>query len=230
MRSILMCLVFLCTLSAAAQDVIVKKDGNTVVCRVMELSDTEVIFKRWTELQGNNYVMNLTDVAAIHYENGGKKMFDAVSKKNNKFLFNEESQIDDGALLAMDINSRITKRTKRLRQFGWICGSIMLGTGITLTALGLGAEDPLGKDPTYIDSSLLVPGALFSVGGIALTTGCLIWANNLKKKSMDRVISNAVWQNDFLLNNKTTLSTQICTIRDTHKQVPALGLGISYQF
>ncbi len=91
-----MCLLFLCTLSATAQDVIIKKDGNTIVCRVVELTKSEVTYKRWTDLQGSNYVMNLKDVSAIHYENGEKKTFNTVteqsSSSNEQFIFNRESQ------------------------------------------------------------------------------------------------------------------------------------------
>ena len=71
-------LACLCPLLALAQDVIVKKNGGTVVCRVVEVNKSEVIYKRWGNLQGSNYVMDLADVAAINYENGEKQRFDGT--------------------------------------------------------------------------------------------------------------------------------------------------------
>ncbi len=236
MRSILMCLVFLCTLSAAAQDVIIKKDGNTIVCRVVELTKTEVIYKRWTELQGSNYVMSLTDVSAIHYKNGEKKTFNNVttqsSSSNEQFVFNRESQyIDDGALLAMvnkadnKVKANPTyKKIKRLKIAGWSAGGIMLGIGVPL----LGAGCSWGPfDDGY---GCFISGLVFSASGIVLTTGCVVKAHILKKKYTNRVTSTPVWQNDFQLNNNAKLSTQICTIQDVQQKAPTLGFGLSYQF
>ncbi len=220
-----MCLVFLCALSAAAQDVIVKKDGNTIVCRVVELSETEVIYKRWAELQGNNYVMNLTDVSAIHYENEEKKTFNAVmaqsNSSNEQFVFSRESQhinIDDASLLAMAEKAKI----KRLKKVGWSCGATMMGMGVILMASGFS----LGVD----GAAIFCPGIALACAAPILTIGCVVRANNLEKQIMNRVASAPVWQNDFQLKNKTTLSTQICTIQDTHKHTSTLGFGLSYQF
>ena len=72
MRKLLLLLLLVCSMSAWAQDVIVKKDGSTIVCRVVEVNQTEVVYKRWSNLEGPNYVMNLADVSAINYENGEK--------------------------------------------------------------------------------------------------------------------------------------------------------------
>ena len=43
MRKILFLLTFLCSVSMFAQDVIVKKDGSTIVCRVIEFTESEII-------------------------------------------------------------------------------------------------------------------------------------------------------------------------------------------
>ncbi len=232
-----MCLLFLCTLSAAAQDVIIKKDGNTIVCRVVELTKTEVTYKRWTDLQGSNYVMNLKDVSAIHYENGEKKTFDSTTEQGNnsneQATINKEPQyIDDGALLAMvekadkvektkkpkkkvDVNTKIT----RLKKAGWTCGIILVSAGVI--QIGTSFSEDADLTPAT--------GVLLSAGGAIITVSCLAKANNLKKQTMNRVTSTPVWENKFQLKN-TTLSTQICTIQDSYQKAPTLGFGISYQF
>ena len=53
-----------------AQDVIVKKDGSTIVCRVIKFTESEIIYKKWSDLKGSNYVMDKSLASAINYENG----------------------------------------------------------------------------------------------------------------------------------------------------------------
>ncbi len=247
MRSFFMWLVFLCTLTAAAQDVIVKKDGSTIVCRVVELGKTEVVYKRWSNLQGDNYVMNLTDITSINYENGEKKTFNAPvvtenANTNVPSTINTTPQyIDDGALLALAEKAEmgdkkvdvftINKKAKRLKRAGWICGIIMVGVGVPLLAICKDGEDSYyDGSESWIYPEFLAPGLILTAGGIALTTGCLVKSHNLKKRYLDRVYSTAVWENDFKFKNNSSLSTQICSIRDSRQLAPTLGIGLNYQF
>ena len=43
MKKILLALMLMCSIGAVAQDVIVKTDGSTIVCRVQNLTTTEVV-------------------------------------------------------------------------------------------------------------------------------------------------------------------------------------------
>jgi hypothetical protein len=72
MKQLFVMLLLLCSAVANAQDVIVKKDGSTIVCRVVELTSTEITYKKWNDLNGSNYVMNRADASAINYQNGKK--------------------------------------------------------------------------------------------------------------------------------------------------------------
>ena len=49
MKKVLLLMVLLASfLSASAQDVIVKKDGSTILSKVIEIGTTEVKYKKWT--------------------------------------------------------------------------------------------------------------------------------------------------------------------------------------
>ena len=73
MKQLLTILALLCPMYALAQDVIVKKDGSTVVCRVIEVTATDITYKKWSDLKGSNYVMDKTLAVSINYENGKKE-------------------------------------------------------------------------------------------------------------------------------------------------------------
>ena len=83
MRKILFLLTFLCSVSMFAQDVIVKKDGSTIVCRVLEFTESEIIYKKWSDLKGSNYVMDKSLASAINYENGKKVN---ISEMSNLYM------------------------------------------------------------------------------------------------------------------------------------------------
>ena len=56
--------------SAAAQDLIVMRDGNIFEAKVLEVSPTEIKYKRYDHLDGPTIIVPVADVLAIRYENG----------------------------------------------------------------------------------------------------------------------------------------------------------------
>lgn len=71
MRKTALFLVLFCvSLIAMAQDVIVKKDGTTVLSKVLEISSTEIKYKQWSNQDGPLYSINRSEVVSINYENG----------------------------------------------------------------------------------------------------------------------------------------------------------------
>ena len=80
------CLGF--SISGNAQDVIVKKDGSTILSKVTEVGTSEVKYKKWSNKEGPTYVINISELLSINYENGEKDSFSQqlgsnVSKNNN---------------------------------------------------------------------------------------------------------------------------------------------------
>ena len=75
MKKVLFLFFLLCSVNTWAQDVIVKKDGSAIVCRIINVSSLEIVYKKWTDLQGPNSVMSVADAISITYENGEKKVF-----------------------------------------------------------------------------------------------------------------------------------------------------------
>jgi len=58
-----------------AQDVIVKKDQSTVMSKVLEITNTEIKYKKWSNQDGPTYSISRTDVVSINYENGEVEVF-----------------------------------------------------------------------------------------------------------------------------------------------------------
>ena len=56
--------------TVSAQDVILKKDNTTVLSKVIEITSTEIKYKKWSNQDGPTYSINRSLVTSIHYQNG----------------------------------------------------------------------------------------------------------------------------------------------------------------
>lgn len=219
MKHLLVFLLLLCAASVTAQDVIVKKDGSTIVCRVVELTATEITYKRWSDLNGSNYVMNRTDASAINYENGKKV---SLSEADNLYRPGNQNdgtrQFNDKALLALDAQShKSTETAKRLRWIGGIGGLAIAGAGIYMFATGEGQHT--GTSAAVLLSSVPWSAAFF-------TTAHLVDRRARKKG----VISYNVYEKEIPLSNGSSLSFSADFLRDNTLEQSTLGLGLRYNF
>lgn len=60
---------------AMAQDVIVMKDQSTIMSKVLEITSTEIKYKKWDNQDGPLYSVSRSEVMSINYENGEVENF-----------------------------------------------------------------------------------------------------------------------------------------------------------
>lgn len=228
-RKILWLLLLLCPLAAAAQDVIVKTNGNTVLCRIVEVSQSEVVYKRWTDLQGNNYVMETTDIAAINYEDGRKLTFGNAATPLT--TTSPARPVDDATLLAMASGTDNARKARRLKRGGLIGGSMMAAAGIILIAVAPYEEWYNSYNSwTEWNVPMAACGAVLTGGAIATTTICLTRAKRLQRRELLTVGSAPLLQNEFTLRNGTRLTPSLNALTASHTRSQAIGLGLTYNF
>jgi hypothetical protein len=58
-----------------SQDLIVKKNGDEIKSKVTEITDNQVKYKKWENLDGPIYNIPISDVFMVKYENGKKDFF-----------------------------------------------------------------------------------------------------------------------------------------------------------
>ena len=64
--------------SVSAQDLIVLKDGSIIEVKVIEISSSEIRYKRFDHLDGPTIVINAANVLSIKYENGRTEIINSV--------------------------------------------------------------------------------------------------------------------------------------------------------
>ena len=219
-------LLLLCSIDISAQDVIVKKDGSTIVCRVVELTESEIVYKKWSDLNGSNYVMERSAASAINYQNGKKVN---LSEATNLYMPNNQNegiqQYNDRALLGMDFaNQNIYKKVKNLRTWGWISGITGIGLGALFVNLGLNAD----FDETMVKYCII--GGVLAVGGIATSACCFVSAHKKKKQAEMYLQSSSLYHYNYMFDNGSCLSAGIDMLSDRSIGSNTLGLGLRYNF
>ncbi len=73
--------LFLAT-TAEAQDVIVRKDGTTVLAKVEKVGEATVEYRKWDNQEGPVYTLSIANILSINYENGMRDSFESATSKD----------------------------------------------------------------------------------------------------------------------------------------------------
>ena len=68
--------------TAFAQDVITTKDGDDIQAKVIEITETDVMYKKYSNPNGPTYILSKSDILIVRYENGEKEVFKDTPKSN----------------------------------------------------------------------------------------------------------------------------------------------------
>lgn len=66
-------------LNVYAQDVIVKKDGSTILSKVLEVNPNDVKYKKFSNQNGPTYTIDKSELMSINYQNGEHENFNNAS-------------------------------------------------------------------------------------------------------------------------------------------------------
>lgn len=221
MKHLLVFLFLLCSVSVSAQDVIVKKDGSTILSKVLEVGQEEIKYKKFDNLEGPTYTIQKSELQAINYQNGAKDTFSTPVREENRYLPNNqndgEQQMNDRALLVLDheMQKQQLKKNKMLKTVGWIMGGSLATGGAIL--YGISDNDSKGK----------VVGPLMIVSGAVCTTTFIIVANQMNNKSLS---SYSLYQRDIPFTNGSSLSLGADLLSDRTLGCNTIGLGLRYNF
>lgn len=177
---------------ATAQDVIVMKDQSTVMSKVLEITSTEIKYKKWNNQDGPTYSIDRSEVLSINYENGEVENFSETKndQQNNntpqvQYQYLNSYMTKSGGWLYL--NGRSLSDSEILSLVGtegyekYQSGRKLGKTGIVLDAIG-GTTLLVGLAMKLFDTDHYTLGsstsktylAVSTIGGISLGTGILI--------------------------------------------------------
>ncbi len=224
-------MLLMCSVSAWAQDVIVKKDGSLVVCRILEVTQTEVVYQKWDDKDESKYIVNQGDLTSIQYKDGTKRLFESTAKP---IVQVNQPKTDDELLKManhMDLRTtnKVERKIKKLKRWGWTLGGLMMATGAgIIVGMAVSPEFPT-EDIMWDYMGCIVSGPVIFACGAAITTGCVVRANKLKRSLYD-VNNSALYRQDFKLKNGSSIATGVDILQDNTLKNSTLGIGLSYNF
>lgn len=136
--------------SLSAQDIIVKKNGDIIKAKVLELNETQIKYKNYTNIDGPLYTINIGEVLSITYENGEKESFlntdkEAIDdrKEDNLKTKNQElSEVSDAVITSRIVDLKAKRKTTKIivgvttgiLAGGALVGGIISGSAILIVA------------------------------------------------------------------------------------------------
>lgn len=124
---ILLGAVLLSSIEMKGQDVIVKRDGSTVISKVLEVTSDYIKYKKQSNLDGPTYTLKLSEILSINYANGEKEMFSSgdmpleKSDLNSTASNQEDDYINDGIISSYNDRAVISKLENSKKQAKWVC-------------------------------------------------------------------------------------------------------------
>lgn len=175
----LLCLI--CIYPVSAQDIITKTDGTDIQAKVTEVSQAQVSYKKYTNLDGPTYILNVSEILMITHENGEREMYNVQNKTTSTpslpqgiMTYNDwsgkisvggvtiEKEMLDLYLSPQDLE--LYKNGKTANTVGIIIGCI--GAIPLGWSLGYYLGGGVGEDQKQ--KSLLIGGGIAVVGGLVL--------------------------------------------------------------
>jgi hypothetical protein len=212
-----------------AQDVIVKKDGNTILSKILEIGTKEIKYKKFNNQSGPTYTIEKENVSRINFENGTTETFDetdAVEDKSIEAQLQKLSQADDKLVKSLTPEKKITspivyeKRARTYRTIA-IIGGVVLVAGV----IGLASSSAWSvvEDEGYggLGTVAAVAGGVLAVG---FGTASVVQHKKAKQASST---TSYLFETEFF-NKK--LSANVNVVRTADLMDTAFGLGLKYNF
>ncbi len=235
MKRLLFSLVALALTSICfAQDVLVKKDGGTILAKILRITETEVEYKNHDNPDGPTRVISISSLLRINYQNGQTETFaagasdDIVTRETATKFSNDQRLMQ---MYRLSLQPKMLKRAERLKKASWIVGGTLVVGGAVIAACCKAKSDKTGY--TYDHecyNALLGTGIPMIPAGIAVWAGCYFRAKNIEKKVMLSVESSPVFQQEFNVGKNERLMVGVDMLNDNTMKHQTVGMGLRYNF
>ena len=223
-----------------AQDVLVKKDGSTILAKVLKITETEVEYKDFNNQDGPTRVISIVNLQAINYQNGQKESFSVPSSthespvqtpdivtKDTVTKFSNDQQLMQVYKSSKQLSpEQMQKKAKRLKIAGWTVGGVLFVGGV------VAFRHMHDYCESYYHDDHAIPlgiGSSSIAAGIATWSGCYFRARKLKRRSRYSVQSAPVFQQEFNVGNDR-LVVGLDMLKDNTMKNQTLGMGLTYNF
>lgn len=184
--------------AAMAQDVIVQRDGNIIMGKVLEINNQTISYKKADNPDGPLYSLKAEELLSIRFENGTQENFQQVAD-------NADSEDADESNFALQFRPEIRLRldapcSDHVDGGGGVMGvagvqinrSLIIGPGFGMIGHNYYNEDLYSFEfPVFIQARAMIPSKLVSpyvIGQVGYSFGSLDdYANLIPAQESDRL-------------------------------------------
>lgn len=232
--------------AVSAQDIIVTNDGDAISAKVLELTDTSIKYKNFSNQQGPTFELPISQVKSLIYENGRKVTFEPQATQqvaqptqptqpnpqpqttNNQarpYSQMQQQTAQSDAELMRQYKTAFSdpySKAKRLRTIGWVGGSVFFLSGVIAAAIT--AEDTS-------DSDFFLYGGTGLVVGTIWCTAFNLAANHQKKKARSyNIYSSTLMEQELFNAGNSNLCAGVDMLTDSYTKNRAIGVGLRLNF
>lgn len=131
-------MICIVALSATAQDVMLLADGQSIECKVLEITANEISYKRADNLTGPTYTIPRAKVFVITYESGQREIINDLSKVSMPETISEEAQ--DSIMYENNLKAMKAEEARR-EYIGKNSLRLRLGIGLESGHSSIDSED-----------------------------------------------------------------------------------------
>ena len=240
------------SMSSFAQDTIILRNGDEVVAKVTEVSDNELRYLLWNNLDGPTYIKRVSDIYSVTYKSGHKDIFGNIDISNNEELEKEGERVNDeffkmysengamkmsGGILKKDYLQQILftdeyeTYTSARKQYcigkGFVLSGVMVSSVGALLLIGESAVES-NYTPSEKKALNAVSISAIVVGSILVNVGVPLWAVGAGR--LHWVARN---YNNRMSGNTVSLSVEPSLFqcpKELGNQSTAYGLGLTLDF
>jgi hypothetical protein len=189
-----------------AQDTIFMQNDQRIPCNVVEVTATEVKYKKWELIDGPLYIQNKSAVTQIKYKNGFVDVFPEVKSSsvqpakdpkrdklmmvtNNFYMYGDKRLNEKGMQqLLLSLNDpQITKevkrakRDKRLKYIGFLAIPLAIGAVVSAEAY---YGPTYNNEPTTVrNEEFVAPAVICTIGALKAFTASIYFGIDRKARN-----------------------------------------------
>lgn len=213
-----------------AQDIITKKNGEEIKAKVLNVSDSEINYIKWSNQNGPTYTIAVTQVSMIKYENGETDVFnkeaspttttDHVAQGLSETTFSPYA-VQQMKQNNLDLLKRqdLLKRAKRCKGWGTaLFWTILIGGGV---GMYFALEPDFDSWPTI--------GCSLGVAVAAATPMAILYTKANKLNAEAEITAMSIPIKTFEIGN-ISVEPNVNLLTSRIDRTRALGLGTKINF
>lgn len=211
-----------------------KKDGSTILAKVLKITETEVEYKDFNSQDGPTRVISIANLQAINYQNGLEETFseqttnpaqkpDIVTNETATKFSNDQQLMQMYNMGKLPSPEQMQEKAQRLKLIGWIAGGILSAGGIVMASFNVKTH--------RVDPEIYIGAGVPMIGvGFATMAGCYFRAKRLERKSQFSVQYAPLFQKEINFGDNERLMVGLDMLQDNNIKNKTLGMGLRCNF